>query len=209
MKQEDKGKSALPIYAFGIVFFASSLLIGLDSKFQFLACVAISVAAYWLLKSKRLNKKVQSPKKTGDRGLDELLKQGHGYRVQIRKLNDQIPDTVISAKLEQIELLSDRILSEVARKPEKRDQIRQFLQYYLPTTVKLLREYARLKNQQTAGESIAAALGQIESTLDRVIVAFRKLQSSLLDRDVVDLTAEMDVMRRMMESQGLTEKKDF
>ena len=45
--------------------------------------------------------------------------------------------------------------------------------------------------------------------LDKVIVAFQKQLDSLFESDVVDITADIQVMEQMMASQGLTDKKDF
>ena len=91
---------------------------------------------------------------------------------------------------------------------EKLKQTRQFMNYYLPTTIKLLEQYVQLQNVGMKGENIENGMRQIEDLLDKVIVAFQKQLDSLFERDVIDITADIQVMEQMMAGQGLTES-DF
>lgn len=93
--------------------------------------------------------------------------------------------------------------------PEKLKQIRQFLNYYLPTTIKLMEQYVTLQNQSVKTENITEGMQKIEDLLDKVIVAFQRQLDALFESDVVDITADIRVMEQMMASEGLTEKKDF
>ena len=83
------------------------------------------------------------------------------------------------------------------------------MNYYLPTTIKLLEQYVQMQNVGLKGENIENGMKQIEDMLDKVIVAFQKQLDDLFERDIVDITAEIQVMERMMASQGLTGQKDF
>ena len=93
--------------------------------------------------------------------------------------------------------------------PEKLSQIRQFLNYYLPTTIKLMEQYVTLQNQSVKTENITEGMQKIEDLLDKVIVAFQRQLDALFESDVVDITADIRVMEQMMASEGLTNKKDF
>ena len=57
---------------------------------------------------------------------------------RLRELNIQIPGEVISNKLYQLDYLLKRIFQTLREHPEKSDQMRRFMEYYLPTTVKLV-----------------------------------------------------------------------
>ena len=93
--------------------------------------------------------------------------------------------------------------------PEKLKQIRQFLNYYLPTTIKLMEQYVTLQNQSLKTENITEGMQKIEDLLDKVIIAFQRQLDALFEADVVDITADIRVMEQMMASEGLTNKKDF
>ena len=101
------------------------------------------------------------------------------------------------------------MIDQVEKKEEKLKQVRQFMNYYLPTTIKLLEQYVQLQNVGLKGENISTAMQQIEQMLDKVIVAFQKQLDSMFERDVVDITADIQVMEQMMAAQGLTKEKDF
>lgn len=82
------------------------------------------------------------------------------------------------------------------------------LNYYLPTTIKLLEQYVVLQNQGMRMGNIDEGMKKIEDMLDKVIVAFQRQLDSLFESSVVDITADIQVMEQMMASEGLT-GKDF
>lgn len=151
----------------------------------------------------------QPVQSTGNSELDAVIREGRQSVKRIQELNDDIPDFKISAQLKQIEILTASIIDQVERKVDKLRQVRQFMNYYLPTTIKLLEQYVQLQNVGMKGENISSGMQQIEDLLDKVIVAFQKQLDSLFESDVVDITADIQVMEQMMESHGLTEQKDF
>lgn len=146
---------------------------------------------------------------TGNPELDAVIRQGRQSVKRIQEINDDIPDFKISAQLKQIEILTASVIDQVEKKEEKLKQVRQFMNYYLPTTIKLLEQYVQLQNVGLKGENISTAMQQIEQMLDKVIVAFQKQLDSMFERDVVDITADIQVMEQMMAAQGLTKEKDF
>ena len=91
--------------------------------------------------------------------------------------------------------------------PEDVRQIRQFLNFYLPTTIKLLQQYIVLQNQEMRMGNIDEGMQKIENMLENVIVAFQKQLDSLFESDVVDITADIQVMEQMMAAEGLTGEK--
>ena len=139
--------------------------------------------------------------------LEEVLKQGRESIAEIRRLNDEIPDFKISAQLKQLEILTEKIFAFVEQHPEDVRQIRQFLNFYLPTTIKLLQQYVVLQNQEMRMGNIDEGMQKIENMLENVIVAFQKQLDSLFESDVVDITADIRVMEQMMAAEGLTGEK--
>ena len=115
----------------------------------------------------------------------------------------------MSAQIDLIERLTAQIFDCVRKNPEKLSQIRQFLNYYLPTTIKLMEQYVTLQNQSLKTENITEGMQKIEDLLDKVIIAFQRQLDALFEADVVDITADIRVMEQMMASEGLTNKKDF
>lgn len=229
---DKKKKPVSPIYAIGIAWLVYSKLFGLSGFGSLLKCAVVSWLVYQLVKSivkpgdkadperqeeKKPEKKAEEtpvpeqeqPKSTGNPEMDAVVNQGRQSVERIRQLNDDIPDFKVSAQLKQIEILTASIIDQVEKKEDKLKQTRQFMNYYLPTTIKLLEQYVQMQDVGLRGENISAGMKQIEELLDKVIVAFQKQLDSLFERDVVDITADIQVMEQMMAAQGLTQKRDF
>lgn len=228
-----KKRSALPIYAIGIVWL---LYAGKLNTFRgILSCAVVSAIVYAILRIVLPGKKTDEPPKAAapeqpqpkqaekkpepqpepepeeklPPELQSVIYQGKRAIADIRRLNDEIPDERISAQIDLIERLTAQIFDCVRKNPEKLSQIRQFLNYYLPTTIKLMEQYVTLQNQNVKTENITEGMQKIEDLLDKVIVAFQRQLDALFESDVVDITADIRVMEQMMASEGLTNKKDF
>lgn len=228
-----KKRSALPIYAIGIVWL---LYAGKLNTFRgILSCAVVSAIVYAILRIVLPGKKTDEPPKAAapeqpqpkqaekkpepqlepepeeklPPELQSVIYQGKRAIADIRRLNDEIPDERISAQIDLIERLTAQIFDCVRKNPKKLSQIRQFLNYYLPTTIKLMEQYVTLQNQSLKTENITEGMQKIEDLLDKVIIAFQRQLDALFEADVVDITADIRVMEQMMASKGLTNKKDF
>ena len=228
-----KKRSALPIYAIGIVWL---LYAGKLNTFRgILSCAVVSAIVYAILRIVLPGKKTDEPPKAAapeqpqpkqaekkpepqpepepeeklPPELQSVIYQGKRAIADIRRLNDEIPDERISAQIDLIERLTAQIFDCVRKNPKKLSQIRQFLNYYLPTTIKLMEQYVTLQNQSLKTENITEGMQKIEDLLDKVIIAFQRQLDALFEADVVDITADIRVMEQMMASEGLTNKNDF
>ena len=206
--------SVVPVYAVAAVWLIYTLLVGLHTLSQLLVCAALSVGAYFLMKSAFPGKTVQVevPEKapdTGDPALDEVILQGRESIKKIRLLNSKIPDAKISSLLRELEDTTRKIFAQLESDKSQVKQCRQFLNYYLPTTIHLLERYVELQDQGAGTGSVREAMRKIEQTLSTVNSAFRRQLDSLFEKDVVDITAEITVMEQLLKSQGLTGDNDF
>ena len=206
--------SVVPVYAVAAVWVLYTLLVGLHTLLQLLVCAALSVGAYFLMKSAFPGKTVQVevPEKapdTGDPALDEVILQGRESIKKIRLLNSKIPDAKISSLLRELEDTTRKIFAQLESDKSQVKQCRQFLNYYLPTTIHLLERYVELQDQGAGTGSVREAMRRIEQTLSTVNSAFRRQLDSLFEKDVVDITAEITVMEQLLKSQGLTGDNDF
>ena len=125
----------------------------------------------------------------------------------IREVNDRIDDKVISEKIDRIELLTKKIFEMVKKRPDKEGQIRKFMNYYLPTTLKLLDSYALLEEQGIEGENITASKHQIEGIMDTLIQGFEKQLDLLFTAQAMDINSDIEVLENMMAADGLKENQ--
>ena len=82
------------------------------------------------------------------------------------------------------------------------------MDYYLPTTVKLLEAYAELDAQPLQGENISSSKVEIEKSLDTLNGAFETIFDELFQDQAWDLQSDISVLNTMLAQEGLT-KKDF
>ncbi|MCL2408658.1 MAG: 5-bromo-4-chloroindolyl phosphate hydrolysis family protein [Oscillospiraceae bacterium] len=122
---------------------------------------------------------------------------------ELRELHGAIADFAISEKVTEIEDLAAKIFRIVEEEPSKLPQIRRFMSYYLPTTLKLLRSYATLEKQGIKGENITAAKENIGRILDTLVQGYEKQLDQLFKSDMIDLGADISVLENMMQQDGL------
>ena len=137
--------------------------------------------------------------------VQKVVQAGDEYVKKIRAANDAIPGEEISAKISRMEMLVDRIFDRVEEHPESVDDIRKLMEYYLPTTVKLLDAYEDLDAQPVQGENIISSKKEIEKTIDTLNVAFEKLLDDLFQDTAWDLSSDISVLETMLAQEGLTE----
>ncbi len=99
----------------------------------------------------------------------------------------------------------DRIFDRVEQNPESVDDIRRLMEYYLPTTVKLLEAYQELSAQPVDGDNIRASMKEIEDTLDTLNAAFERLLDNLFQDTAWDVSSDISVLQTMLAQEGLTE----
>ena len=124
---------------------------------------------------------------------------------QLREANDAIPDPVMTAKIARLETLSARIFELARTDPQKKARLQKFMDYYLPTALKLLRTYAQLPAQDVQGQNISEARSSIERSMDLLITAFENQLDKLFASDALDVTTDIAALEGMLGMDGLTD----
>lgn len=128
---------------------------------------------------------------------------------RIREANDRIANEEMSRKIDRIEEITERILEFQKEHPDKAADLRKFLNYYLPTTLKILNTYAEMEKQGITGENINATKQRVENMMDMVVEGFERQLDKLFAGDMMDIAADITVMQQMMEGDGLFERDDM
>lgn len=134
-----------------------------------------------------------------------MLERGQAYLAKIRASNDDIPDAVVSQKLEQTELVLQSIFKRAQEHPEVIPDLEQLMNYYLPVTVKLLDAYEELDGQAVQSESIQTSKKEIEETLDTLNTAFEKLLDSIFKDTTWDVSTDITVLHTVLAQEGLVD----
>ena len=137
-----------------------------------------------------------------------MISEGKEYIRKIQECNRKIAGVEISRKISHMEMLIQKIFERVKEDPGSLEDIQKLMEYYLPTTVKLLDAYQQLENQPVQGENIRNSKTEIEQTLDTLNIAFEKLLDSLFEDVAWDVSSDISVLHTMLAQEGLT-KDDF
>ena len=124
---------------------------------------------------------------------------------QLREVNDAIPDPVMSQKISRLEEVSGRIFALAQKDPDKKAQLQKFMNYYLPTALKLLNTYACLSRQAVEGTNITEAKQSIERSMDLLVTAFENQLDKLFQSDALDVTTDIAALEGMLNMDGLTD----
>lgn len=146
------------------------------------------------------------PETTGDEQLDALLGQRDQAVAEMRRLNNNIPGEKISGQINHLEDLTGKIISHVVSHPEKLPQIRKFMSYYLPTTLKLLNAYDRMGAVGVEGENIIETRGKIDALMDTLVTAFDRQLDALFADEALDIATDITVMENLLRQEGLSGK---
>ncbi len=217
-KSRKKSGNGIGILGFGIVYALYSAIFKPHSLGGYLLAFALSgfVGAIARIMGQGLDtsvnqktpeslKKVQG--ETGNPDVDALLQKGREMIAEIRKENDLIPDSSLSDKLDKLENQCAEIFRTVYDKPAKAPLIRKFMEYYLPTTLKMVKGYRMLDERGVNGAEASQAKQRIDDALGVVLGACDKMLDKLYQDDVLDLTTDIDVLEQMLKRDGLTESQ--
>jgi len=210
---EKKIKSYIPVYAAGLALVLFSIIFPMY-KLMNLVIGAVVCLLVCLLSDRFAPYKtqmVEAPLKAADTGnehLDKLITEGRTQLKEIERLTGKIGERHVMEDVEELSLYGNKIFNYLEEHPERASSVRQFMDYYLPTTYKLVQNYVTLKEQGSSGENVGKATEKIEEALDTVVVAFKKQFDNLFESKAMDIIADVNVMERLLKAGGLLDE-DF
>ena len=134
--------------------------------------------------------------------VDKILAEGETAYREMERLRESIRNEAVRSKIVQIEDVADKIVKDAIDDPADLPQIRKFLDYYLPTTIRLLHAYDRMDAQMVEGENITGTKQSIEEMLDTTIDAYKKQLDALFANQALDVDAEIRAMNSMLAREG-------
>ena len=217
--ETSKRKPVAPFYAVAVLWIVGGLLLPLYTVGHYVLMAVVSVLVFCGVnilckdagvvgeaETAKPPKTEAKPKEetTGNPEVDKMLKEGRMAISEMKRLDDNIADPGISADIVRLEQVSQKIFDEVKRDPAKLPKIRRFMDYYLPTTLKLLNSYDRMSETGVSGENIDGTLAKVEGMMRTIVAAFEKQLDSLYGAEAMDISADITVLETMMAREGLT-----
>lgn len=228
-----KKRSVLPIYAIALVWVLFTLLHPLYRVSDYVSVILLSALVFVVTKgifptveyelpdppeqpdqdaqeeqaaqeAEETQEEVpQEPPTTGDPKIDALVLEKDRALQEMRRLNDAIEDEAISQRIDQLEAATGKIIDQVVAHPEKLPQIRKFMNYYLPTTLKILNAYDRMGAAGVSGENIDGTMQKIETMMDTIVMAFHKQLDALFRDEAMDIASDITVMENLLAQEWL------
>ena len=169
-------------------------------------CIILSKDTYQQYLTTRENARRQQLEQENDprkAALAEAQAEGSRYIWRIREINADLPEEDISRQLDQLAEICQKIFSYVEQHPEKLPDIRKFMSYYLPTTLKLLEAYRDLEQKGIRTAEAVSTRTEIKNALNNILLAFDNLYADLMKDDLMDLSADISVLETMLTQEGL------
>ena len=135
--------------------------------------------------------------------IDNIIADGNRAMSEMGRLYSSIDNPEIKQKINELMRISDKIVQDAIHDPSDVPQIQKFLDYYLPTTIKLLNAYDRMDSQGISGDNIDHTKMSILEMLDTAIEAFKKQLDSLFANQALDIETDIEVMNTMLKREGL------
>ena len=228
-----KKKSVLPIYLVGVTWLVWAIFLPLYRPTHYIMAALVSAIVYFVGKMiwpdrgfeledepepeqtarpepERTEPEPQQPPRaeektasTGDPAIDALITERDRAISEMRRLNDTIEDEAISAQIDHLEAVTGKLIGAVVDKPSKLPQLRRFLNYYLPTTLKLLNAYDRMDAAGVSGANIDGTKGKIEEIMGTICKAFDKQLDALYGEEALDISTDITVLENMLAQEGL------
>ena len=213
-KKRLRAESVAPIYSFAAAWFIYALLFPLYKISHFVICTALA-ALVCIVVSSICKKRAAKSTSAGDAAeakdpvssygpeVDSIISDGELAQREMGRLYASIKDTEIRGKINEIMQVSDKIVQDAKHDPSDVPQIRKFLDYYLPTTIKLLNAYDRMDSVGYDGKNISGSKTRIADMLDTTIEAYKKQLDSLFSNQALDIETDIKVMNGMLAQEGL------
>ena len=152
--------------------------------------------------NEKLNEEIENLEKNE---VESTIKIGRNYIEQIKNIRNELSKEEIAVKLDKLGNISNQILIQVEKNPNKIQEVNKFINHYLPITIKLINSYKDINNQLVQGENIENAKIEIEKSIDLINSAFENLLDDLYEDVVLDISTDISVLKTLFKQEGLTE----
>ena len=144
---------------------------------------------------------------TGDAAADAVITKGLEMLQTIRKENEAIPDETLSGQMDTLSVKCEQIFRTVSESPAKAPQVRKFMNYYLPTTLKMLANYRTMQQRGVSYQEMTQARDTTVRGMNMILTACQKQIDNLHRDNMLDISTDIDVLEQMLKRDGYTENE--
>ena len=221
-----KKRHTSPIYTFAGVWLVAACFLPMYRLWALLLTLGLSSFCAYLMgkhaakkeqkqaeaaaaEAQPAQQKTAAPQKSCGPEIDPILQEGNRALSEMGRIYMSVQDVEVRKKINELMRITDKITQDAIHDPSDIPQIKKFMNYYLPTTIKLLNAYDRMSAQGIEGENLDKSMKSINEMLDQAIVAYKKRLDSLFENQALDIETDIEVMNQMLAREGLSGGKDF
>lgn len=139
--------------------------------------------------------------------VDSALEIGKSYITEIAAYLPRLPENIQTDVTKLLSIVRE-IFKQIKKDPERIEELSKFMDYYLPTTVSLLKRYNEFSESEVVTESQKNSMAEIEKTISTIDEAFLKLLNEIYGNVAMDINSDITVLTTMLKQEGLLDN-DF
>lgn len=141
--------------------------------------------------------------KDSDFNLYQTLENAKKQNIHILDMIPMIEDENIRKNLNEINDTVTKIIKTIEKNPDKSRKLKNFFDYYLPITVKLVDRFDEIENQKITSKDTDKFNESTRKTINEINDVFKKFLNNLYEDDMLDTNVEIKVLNSMLKSDGL------
>ena len=122
-----------------------------------------------------------------------------------RKQNQHILDSIPKVESEELRIelneindTTTKIIETIEKNPDKEKKLKNFFDYYLPVTVKLLDRYDEIENQRLNSKDSKKFNENTLKTIKEINSVYKKFLNILYEDDMTDTNVEIKVLNSIL-----------
>lgn len=202
----DTGKEIIIGVLSGGVFLVSLLLLKLNIIVSLLMTTGIFTGLSLLFKTKKEENMTISLGEVDPVYLKDAIGKANKKISEIKSVSKTITGTEqLNHKIKKVITTAEAIVADFEQDPGDVKRARNFLNYYLDATIKILKSYHDIGKYVQLDQKSRETLLKVEKLLDQIGDAFEKQLNRLLENDVMNLDAEITLLEKTLKMEGWEE----
>lgn len=144
-----------------------------------------------------------------DRNLYDIFQEAKEKNNEILKISEKIDKPEVVKQIKEITSSVTKIIATIEKEPKKYKKMNNFFEYYLPTTLNIIKKYDEIENQSLTSDEGKDFMLSTEKMIEKVNNSFKSQLSKLYQSDMIDTDAEMKVFNNMLNADGYSNENDL
>ncbi len=161
------------------------------------------------LSPKKINKKLVELEKVHGvtpAQLEKIQSKGKKKIRKMQRMARKVESETVKERILDIVAVAKQIFENFEYDPKDVRAARQFLNYYLDATIRIMDKYVTLSGYEADSDN-SKTLEKVEEMMVTIENAFQKQLLKLQDDDYLDLDTEISVLEKSIKVDGLEKKK--